>query len=246
MVRKIFAIYGLSLFGLALFILLPWLVYHFIFYKNDVIKMKRVLHFLYKKLAGFVCFACGVKVHTHLDSPDYPDKTYIVISNHKSMFDMPANAVSTPIIFKFLGKRDVKSIPLVGYISDNIGILVQRESAVSRHKSMLRMREEIRKGFSMFLYAEGTRNKTNDYVLPFKDGAFRLAIELQQPILVNTLVDTGKIIAPNKILDLAPGHVHSYWSTPIDTAGCTVQDMDYLKQKVAQIMIQNLKKHENV
>jgi 1-acyl-sn-glycerol-3-phosphate acyltransferase len=104
--------------------------------------------------------------------------------------DIPANVAGSPdeILFEFLGKKEAARMPFFGFIINRLCILVSRKSEFSRKASYQKMKEGLDRGYSIFLYPEGTRNRTNEPVKDFYDGAFRLAIEMQKPLVVNTLV----------------------------------------------------------
>jgi len=141
---------------------------------------------------------------------------------------------------KFLSKAEAPKMPFVGPLIKNLSVLVDRKSSTSRSNTFEKMALELEKVSSIFLYPEGTRNRTKDLIKPFYDGAFRLAIEHQIPIVVNTLVGTKKINSPNKLLTFLPGKITSYWEEPILTKGLTKEDIPLLKEKVKSIMLNRL------
>ena len=120
----------------------------------------------------------------------------------------------------------------MGYIIRNLYISVNRKDKYARAKSMENMQKNIREGISVFIFPEGTRNKSSEPLLDFRDGAFRLAIESQVPIAALTLLNTGK---------LSPGVLHCVWSEPISTKGMTQDDIPALKEKVISEMKKHLK-----
>ena len=102
------------------------------------------------------------------------------------------------------------------------------------------MKREMEKGYSIIIYPEGTRNRTPEPIKEFYDGAFRLAIEMQKPILVNTLVGIRELNPPTGFFTYLPGKLYSHWDTPISTIGMTLEDIPKLKKKVGEIMIARL------
>jgi 1-acyl-sn-glycerol-3-phosphate acyltransferase len=95
----------------------------------------------------------------------------------------------------------------------------------------------LQEGYSVFIYPEGTRNTTPELLLPFHKGAFRIAIEAQKPIAVQTITNVEKISNPKKKgLDMWPGTVRITWSKPIETAGLTMEDVDGLMERVRGVM----------
>jgi 1-acyl-sn-glycerol-3-phosphate acyltransferase len=91
---------------------------------------------------------------------------------------------------------------------------------------------------SIVFFPEGTRSEDND-VLPFKKGAFRLAIELGLPLLPISLHNTGELV-PNGTVDWKPGHVSMQIHQPIATNLLTLADLDDLKDQVRQQIVNAL------
>jgi 1-acyl-sn-glycerol-3-phosphate acyltransferase len=156
--------------------------------------------------------------------------------------DIPANVAGSPdeIVFEFLGKKEAARMPFFGFIINRLCILVSRKSEFSRKASYQKMKEGLDRGYSIFLYPEGTRNRTNEPVKDFYDGAFRLAIEMQKPLVVNTLVGIKKLNPPTGIFTYLPGKVQSHWEEPISTVGLSWEDIPLLKKKVKDLMLNRL------
>jgi 1-acyl-sn-glycerol-3-phosphate acyltransferase len=174
----------------------------------------------------------------HLDSR----KTYIIVSNHLSALDFMINAQAYPGVYKYLAKQELVKVPLFGYIVRKMCVLVDRSSAASRSASMKSLRETLMEGYSVFLYPEGTRNRSAEFLLPFQKGAFRTAIETGFPIAVQTLLGVKKISGKAHGLDLCPGTVTVIWSQPVEVKELKMQDVDALSQKVRGIMEEHLAK----
>lgn len=205
-------------------------------------KDRQFLIFLYRfigKMITSFSFLCVEKViHGSLSS----EESYVVVSNHQTMMDIPANVSGSPeeVLFKFLGKKEADRLPFFGYLINRLCILVDRKSDASRKTSYLRMKEELDKGFSILIYPEGTRNRTAEPIKDFYDGAFKLAIEMQKPLLVNTLVGIKKLNPPTGFFTYRPGTVYSHWEEPISTIGMTIADLPKLKKQAGDLMIARL------
>lgn len=167
------------------------------------------------------------------------NKTYVFVANHTTQVDVLAcaSAVHRPI--RFLAKSELKYFPVFGYMVKMLGIMVDRKSRESREKSYRYMTESLRKGECLFLYPEGTRNRTSAPLKDFKDGAFKVAILAQVPIAVQTLVDARKVNNP-KGIQLLPGTIELHYSDPIETKGMTEDDLPRLKEMVRNEMLKHL------
>ena len=190
--------------------------------------------------ARYVLFCCGVRLRVLGGSHIRTDTTYVFISNHRSFLDIPVCAASTANTFKFLSKEELGKLPLLGFIIRRLYITVKRQSLRDRVISLKKMETELHQGISVFLFPEGTRNKTNEPLTEFFDGAFTLAVNTGTPIAVCTIYDTGKILQPGNMLNLIPGKVTAWWEQPIETKGMTRKDIPALKDRVRNLMINRI------
>lgn len=180
-----------------------------------------------------------VKTKVHGREKIAADKTYVFVANHTSQLDIILAASATPQPARFLAKMETKYIPFFGVMVRMLGIVVDRQSKESREQSYLHMAAALNKGESLFLYPEGTRNRTDVPLKEFKDGAFKVAIMAQVPVAVQTIVG-AKALNPVQGFQLYPGTVNIYWSTPIETKGMTLDDLPALKERARQEMLAHL------
>src|SRR5688500_3370723 len=115
-------------------------------------------------------------------------QSYIYVSNHTSFLDIPGLWMITPGEKKPLAKKELLKIPVFGWIARSAAVIVDRSSGESRKKSMDKLKRILSSGTSILLFAEGTQNRSKEPLQPFKDGAFRIAIDTQQPILPMVVV----------------------------------------------------------
>jgi 1-acyl-sn-glycerol-3-phosphate acyltransferase len=185
---------------------------------------------------GLMLIRCKVKGREKIDR----NRVYVFVGNHQSQLDIPAFAIACFNTFRFLSKAELAKIPVFGYLLRKLYITVDRNDKNDRSKSIALMKKSLDEGISVFLCPEGTRNRTADPLIPFKDGAFRLAIETQVPVAVLTIIDSKKRNSPKSQLELIPGAIHCVWDDPIETKGMTLDDVPLLKEKVYKIMFNHL------
>jgi 1-acyl-sn-glycerol-3-phosphate acyltransferase len=164
------------------------------------------------------------------------NQNYVVVCNHNSFMDVPVTSTGIPGINKTIAKIEMSRIPVFGLIYKRGSVLVDRKSDESRSKSYTAMKEVLQLGIHMCIYPEGTRNKTNQPLKDFKDGAFRLAIETGKPIMPGVLFNTRNIIPANKTFYCWPGKVEMHFLEPIDVSNYKTEDAKALKAKVYRIM----------
>ena len=187
----------------------------------------------------FLLFLFAIRVKVFGKERLDKNRSYIVVANHNAQIDIVAGVYACPMPAKFLAKAEIRYVPFFGYMTKMLAITVDRKDKDSRGKSFRKMLEALKGGDSIFIYPEGTRNRTDETLKEFKDGAFRLAIMAQVPIAVQTLVGAREVNDP-KGVSLLPGTIEAYWSEPIETTGMTQDDLPMLKEKVRQEMLKHL------
>ncbi|PVD53461.1 1-acyl-sn-glycerol-3-phosphate acyltransferase [Terrimonas sp.] len=121
-------------------------------------------------------------------------QNYIVVSNHNSYMDVPLTTPFIPGPNKTIAKAELAKVPLFGTIYKRGSILVDRKSERSRKESFGKMKAVLGAGMHMCIYPEGTRNRTNEPLKSFHDGAFKLAIDTGKPIIPVLLFNTKKVL----------------------------------------------------
>lgn len=169
-------------------------------------------------------------------------KAYIFVSNHTSYLDIPGLTMLLPGQFRPLAKKELLKIPVFGWIARTATIIVDRSSHESRKKSIDRLKVFLKNGISILIFAEGTQNRSKEILQPFHDGAFRIAVDTQQPLLPIIVLGAGKLMPPGTI-DLKPGLIRIYAGKEIPTLNMTVQQVSLLKQQtfdaMTQMIVQN-------
>jgi 1-acyl-sn-glycerol-3-phosphate acyltransferase len=162
-------------------------------------------------------------------------KAYIYVSNHTSFLDLPGIRMLIPGQFRPLAKKELLKIPLFGWIARSATVIVDRSSSQSRRRSMDKLKQILLDGMSILIFVEGTQNRTKELLQPFHDGAFRIAIDTQQPLLPIVVVGAGKLMPPGTV-QLKPGLIRIYVGDGIPTEGLTPDDITTLKQKTFEQM----------
>ncbi len=161
-------------------------------------------------------------------------ETMVIVTNHNSYLDTIACYATIQHLFKTLAKKELTKIPIMGQIFLTSGIMVDRSSAESRNASYLRMVKAIKSGTSIMIFPEGTQNRTKEPMKFFYDGAFRLAIECQVPIMPVVTLNSRWIMPQAKVNKIRPGTIRQIHLSPIQTTGMTEDDIESLKEKVYQ------------
>jgi 1-acyl-sn-glycerol-3-phosphate acyltransferase len=165
---------------------------------------------------------------------DDPRRPYVAIANHESLADIFLIS-HLPWEMKWLSKEAVFRIPLMGWMMRMAGdIAVHRDSRASRAEALEQCRDRLRKHVSVIILPEGTRSRTGE-LLPFQDGAFRLAVEFQAPILPIAVAGTRDAMPKHSLLfNRARAEVRVL--EPVPTEGLTAQDVPELRERVRALI----------
>lgn len=144
-----------------------------------------------------------------------PHQSYVIVSNHQSQFDIFVLYGWLDIDFKWVMKMELRKVPVIGIACERLGhIYVDRSNRDAALASINAAKQRIVDGTSVLFFPEGTRSRDR-HMRPFKKGAFRMALDLQLPILPITIQGTRDIL-PSDTLDLYPGRATMIIHPPID------------------------------
>jgi len=167
------------------------------------------------------------------------NQSYIYVCNHTSYLDIPGLCLAIPTQFRPLAKIELLKIPIFGWIAQYASITVDRTNKESKAKSLKHLKKILDLGISVFIFPEGRQNRTAKLLQPFYDGAFRIAIETQHPLLPIVVKGAGKLMPPKKYF-IQPGKIKIKVLEGIRTDGMAIKDMPVLKSKTRSLMEKEL------
>ena len=199
---------------------------------------------LMRAWAAWICYAAGIfpSVKYEMDIDEIPNPC-IFISNHSSYLDILLSYISVPNYFVFVGKQELDKAPLFRIFFKRMNILVNRKSNVDSHRAYVRSAEKIDKGQSVFIFPEATIS-SGGVLIPFKNGAFKLAIDKQVPIVPIIFFDNWKRLQNGGFLTAngSPGKVRALVRNAVETKGMTNADLIPLREKLKSIIQETLDK----
>lgn len=171
-----------------------------------------------------------------------PGKCYILVSNHLSLYDIPAIFMAAPnMSVRMIAKKELLRVPFFGRaMAKHEIIFIDRKKRQKAIRDLERAKEKMRSGIVIWAAAEGTRSRTGE-LLPFKKGLFLLAIQAQASIIPVTIQGTEKML-PARTWKFKPGQTVTVKFAPeIDTEGLSTKKRDELLQQVRNTMTEMLK-----
>jgi 1-acyl-sn-glycerol-3-phosphate acyltransferase len=165
--------------------------------------------------------------------------SYVIVSNHQSMFDILALVTSLGIQYRWTIKKELLKTPLFGYaLYASRNIFIDRSNPEKARESIRKGLERLPAGVSIMFFAEGTRSP-DGRLLNFKKGAFNVALEKSNPILPVT-VNGSRQVLPRKSFVFNPGRIRVVVGDPIDTRGYSHETLAELMTKTRLAIQSNL------
>jgi 1-acyl-sn-glycerol-3-phosphate acyltransferase len=171
-------------------------------------------------------------------TPPDPRRPHVFVANHRSNADAFL-IVRLPWEMKLLAKKSIMSIPLLGWQMRTAGdVPIVRGDKESRRRAMEEMRRRLDRGVSVFLFPEGTRSEDGT-LGPFREGAFRLAIEAGVDVVPLAISGTEEALPKHSIV-FHPTTATLTVLPAISTEGLRVADAPRLAQEVRQAISRSL------
>lgn len=160
-------------------------------------KHSKFYRFIFDQALELVLYICRVKI-IFKDKDKIPqDRRFIIMANHMSKFDcMVINRVFKGYDVSWVGKRSLFKMPFIGKIMHKICCLpLDRDNVRQGLKVIKQCAYYIKEDMcSIAICPEGTRNTTDDILLPLKAGSMKMAYYSEAPILIVECVNTEKIV----------------------------------------------------
>jgi 1-acyl-sn-glycerol-3-phosphate acyltransferase len=156
---------------------------------------------------------------------------FVFAPNHQSHLDILVLLGFLPGRTRFAAKRELWAHPVVGAVLDTLGMVpIERDHPERAIEALDRAAAERQ---SLVVFPEGTRSRTGE-LLPFKKGAFVIAIGAGLPIVPVVCRGTRRLMPRGSRLTVLPGEVEIVIEKPIPTAGLHYEDRDALARQVRE------------
>lgn len=238
-----YRVYAWALFIALMFFFLPFMIVAALF---GIYIGGSIIFFLIKIWAILWFFFCGLRHENAGFRPGKKDGPFIYIANHDSYLDAPITMLSLLGQFRALGKTELRHIPVFGWIYRYGVILVDRSDKENRAKSVRILKHVLSKKINIIIFPEGGFNYTNQPLSKFYDGAFRIAIETQTPIVPMVYLNVKNVLPRDSFFKLKPGKTKTIFLEKIQVKGMTLDNIDALKEKAMKRIAAELIKNEIV
>jgi 1-acyl-sn-glycerol-3-phosphate acyltransferase len=195
--------------------------------------------------AKFILLGMGFYYKVKREQKLERNKSYMIVANHTSMADIMLMLAIVKNPFVFVGKYELAKIPLFGFFYKRTCILVDRGNSKSRLEVFNEAQKRINRGLSVCIFPEGGV-PDDEFVLldSFKDGAFRLAIEHQIPIVPISFADNKKRLSYT-FFSGSPGLMRAKIHSEISTVGMTGLDRKHIREQVREVIHKQLIQYES-
>ena len=192
MIRTILILLFMTTF---LILSLPWLgIEYFLNKINKPASDLRQLRIV-QKVFSIMCWISGIKL-TVIGEENVPtNEPILYIGNHRSFFDTVITYARCPKLTGYISKDSMKKVPIFNMWMERLYCLfLDRDDARQGLQIILTAISHIKNGISICVFPEGTRNKENDTMLPFKEGTFKIAQKTKCPIVPMAITNSSAIL----------------------------------------------------
>jgi 1-acyl-sn-glycerol-3-phosphate acyltransferase len=204
----------------------------------------RAAYGLKKVWAFTICLLSGIiPVIRYTKKFEWPKKC-IVVSNHTSYLDIVLSVFYMKHTTLYMAKSELMKAPLFKIFFKAMDIPVDRKSKMGSHRAFIQAGQKLDNGYSMMIYPEGTISSEGK-MKPFKNGAFRLAVEKQVPVIPVANLNNWKLLQNGGFFKSfgRPGLAKIVVGDPINTVGMTEENLVNLQQEVRSFIQTELDKY---
>lgn len=197
---------------------------------------------LKKVWAHWIIITSGIYYKITIEEALDKNQAYVITPNHSSYLDIVLANIAIPNYFHFMGKAELKRVPLFRIFFRRMNISVDRSSRKDSLKAFKRANKDIAKNISITIFPEATIPACSPELGRFKSGAFRLAIQNQIPIVPVVFLDNWEIFPDSgkRRFLVQPGLSRILVLKPFTTIGLTENDVAELERKVFHLIEEKL------
>ncbi|MBO5069026.1 MAG: 1-acyl-sn-glycerol-3-phosphate acyltransferase [Roseburia sp.] len=218
-----------------------WIIHKYKPYAADISQL-RIVQWAFRVLL----FISGTKL-TVIGEENVPkDEAVLYIGNHKSFFDIVITYARCPRLTGYVSKDSMAKVPVFSIWMKRLHCLfLNREDVKEALKTILVGIDNIKNGISMCIFPEGTRNKTQERMLPFKEGSFKMAEKTGCAIVPMAITNSAEILE-NHFPKIKATHVILEYGKPIYPNELDKETKRKIGVHCQAIILDMLKKNEKL
>lgn len=172
------------------------------------------------------------------------DQPVLYVGNHRSYFDILVGYTTVPGLLGFVAKKEMRRYPLLSDWMINVNCLfLDRKNIKEGLKTILEGIEKVRRGVSIWIFPEGTRNRNESVtdLLPFKEGSLKIAEKSGCPVIPVAIKGTAHVFEKH-IPRICPGHVIIEFGTPFRVKDLAPEERKFAGAYTRKRIIEMLEK----
>lgn len=240
MLRFIFAILFAALFLILGIPVLgvEWILRKFNRHAADISSL-RMVQWAFKVILKI----CGTKITVIGEDHVLKDQPVLYVGNHRSYFDIILTYARCPGLTGYISKDNLKKVPLLSIWMKRLYCLfLDRQDMKKGLKTILTAIEQVKNGISMCVFPEGTRNRTQEVMLPFRAGALKISEKTGCPIIPMAISNSAEILE-NHFPVIKKTHVILQYGDPIFPKELPKETQkhlsDYVQERIRQMLCEN-------
>lgn len=175
------------------------------------------------------------------------DQPVLYVGNHRSYFDILVGYTTVPGLMGFVAKKEMHKIPLLSGWMTNVNCLfLDRKNLKEGLKTILEGIDKVKRGVSIWIFPEGTRNRNDDILdlLPFKEGSLKIAEKSGCPVVPVAITGTADIFEKH-LPRITPGKVVIEFGEPFIVKELPPEDRKFAGAYTKKLIIEMLKRERD-
>ncbi len=195
----------------------------------------RTAFFLMQSWAWLVLRVSFMRVEVKGRENVDPGQRYVILSNHRSLLDIPALVTSLGVPYRWVIKKEVRAIPLFGHaLAASRNIFIDRSDGETAMRSIQEGVAQLPPGTGVLFFPEGTRSP-DGRMLAFKRGAFITARNSELPVLPVTVLGSRECLPKGSVV-VRPGTITVVIHPPIDVETIQAESEQALMERTRRII----------
>ena len=215
--------------------------------KTDQLKMEQESLAIVRRVFRFILKTAGVTITVKGMENIPKDRPVLYVGNHRSYFDILVGYTTVPTLVGFVAKREMKKWPFLSDWMTNVNCLfLDRKNLKEGLKTILEGIEKVKRGVSIWIFPEGTRNRNESILelLPFKEGSLKIAEKSGCPVVPVAITGTAEVFEKH-FPRITPSHVVIEFGTPFIVKELPPEDKKFAGAYTRKLIMNMLEREQD-